>query len=383
MKTPDQLRTQLIRQWDNASLREERLLNPEINWPIKLSIGKPTAREVEFELDAVRAHIQQWQAMSIGQVEWTSVRYRSTAEPIQVPVQWLLQLPTDWAQASEDERVYQEYQTMAQLCADSPASDHLLWIRKRHLWRDKPIEEVLRAVRLADSLKPGCADGRPLRALSYAGIDSKFFERHRTLIIHLLDVRYDGAASDLGLETLLEAAPENDHWLLVADLDGALLPFAQQRVRASELASRATMPGSHCLIVENERALHLLPRLPETLVVLGSGNNLKWLANSWLRSKSVAYWGDLDTWGLKLLAQARGHLPQIRPLLMDSATFAAHASNAVVEPLPAEPVQNGLTSTEQHLFNELTLMEKGRLEQEFLTEASVHAAVTAWRNKAI
>ncbi|MDQ8208430.1 DUF3322 domain-containing protein [Coraliomargarita sp. SDUM461003] len=383
MKTPDQLRAQLIRQWENASLREERLLNPEVNWPIRLSIGKPTAHKVEFELDAVRAHIQQWQAMPIEQVEWTSVRYRSTAEPIQVPVQWLLQRPSDWAQASEDERVYQEYQTMAQLCAESPASDHSLWIRKRHLWRDKPIEEVLRAVRLANSLKPGCADGRPLRALSYAGIDSKFFERHRTLIIQLLDVRYDGAASDLGLETLLEAAPENDHWLLVADLDGELLPFAQQRVRASELASRPEMPGSHYLIVENERALHLLPPLSETLVVLGSGNNLKWLANSWLSAKHVAYWGDLDTWGLKLLAQARAHLPQIRPLLMDSATFAAHAPNAVVEPLRAVSVKDGLTSTEQKLFNELTLMEKGRLEQEFLTEASVHGAVTTWRNQTI
>lgn len=380
MKTPDQLRAQLIRQWDNASLREERLLNPDVNWPIKLAIGKPSAREIEFELDAVRTHIQQWQAMSVGHVEWTPVRYRSTAEPIQVPVQWLLQRPSDWAQASEDGRVYQEYQTMAQLCADSPASDHSLWIRKRHLWRDKPIEEVLRAVRLADSLQPGCADGRPLRALPYAGIDSKFFERHRSLIIQLLDVRYDGAASDLGLETLLEAAPENDHWLLVADLDGGLLPFAQQRVRASELASRATMPGSHCLIVENERALHLLPRLPETIVVLGSGNNLKWLANSWLATKHVAYWGDLDTWGLKLLAQARGHLPQIWPLLMDSATFTAHASKAVIEPLRAETVTQGLTTAELQLFNELTQLKKGRLEQEFLAEDAVHEAVAAWRN---
>lgn len=266
------------------------------------------------------------------------------------------------------------------LCAGSSASDHPLWLRKRHLWRDKPIEEVLRAARLADSLKPGCASGRPLRALPYAGIDSKFFEHHRSLVIQLLDVRYDGAASNLGLETLLEAAPENDHWLLLADLDGSLLPFAQQRVRATELAERATMPGSHCLIVENERVLHLLPQLPDTLVVLGSGNNLKWLANNWLSSQSVAYWGDLDTWGLKLLAQARRHQPRVKSLLMDSATFAAHVLNAVVELLRAEAVTEGLATAELQLFKELTQREKGRLEQEFLSEHAVHEAVTTWRN---
>jgi len=59
-------------------------------------------------------------------------------------------------------------------------------------------EEVIRAAKVALPLSHGCAEGRPLRALSILGTDSKFFGRHRAL--------------------------------LVAALTPGLLPFARQRV---------------------------------------------------------------------------------------------------------------------------------------------------------
>ena len=117
----------------------------------------------------------------------------------------------------------------------------------------------------------GCALGRPLRALSALGVDSKFFERNRGLLIQLLDVRFEGEVSDRGLgEEFLGALSEGDHWLLVAPLGPGLLPFSQQRIRASELQSVA-LPGSHVLIVENERCLHQLPALADTVACWGRG----------------------------------------------------------------------------------------------------------------
>ena len=62
----------------------------------------------------------------------------------------------------------------------------------------------------------------------------------------------------------------------------------------------------------------------DTIAVLGAGLNLGWLAAPWLRGRSVAYWGDLDTWSLHMLASARGHLPHLQALLMDRATFDTH-----------------------------------------------------------
>ena len=127
----------------------------------------------------------------------------------------------------------------------------------RPLARPEPAD-VEQALRLVLQLQPGFADGLPLRALPIIGNDTKFFERNERFLLALLDIRFDGEASRQGLEAFLGAYAERGHWLLVIDLDGSLLPFAQLRVRASEL-SRQSLPGNHLLIVENETCQHQLP----------------------------------------------------------------------------------------------------------------------------
>jgi hypothetical protein len=232
---------------------------------------------------------------------------------------------------------------------------------------------------VALQLQPGCADGKPLRALSVAGTDSKFFERNRQLVTLMLDILFDGQASEAGLETFLGAEDEGHHWLLIADLDGSLLPFSQMRVRAYELQS-TPLPGQRLILVENERSLHQLPSAPDTIAVLGSGLNLSWLQASWLANKAVAYWGDLDTWGLTMLGRAREHLPQLTPLLMDRTTFERFADeSAVEEPQAASVVvPPGLTESEAGLYHLLRRSDRGRLEQEFLPVNMVHKAVVNW-----
>ena len=118
---------------------------------------------------------------------------------------------------------------------------------------------MTKAAKLALILEPGFAQGVPLRSLGVANTDTKFFERNNPLIRQLLDIRFDGQATEQGLETFLDAQDDNHHWLLISDLDGALLPFRQIRVRDHELAT-APLPAENILIVENEQCLHLLPR---------------------------------------------------------------------------------------------------------------------------
>lgn len=135
-----------------------------------------------------------------------------------------------------------------------------------HGFANSKFDEVVQAAHFVQQLEPGCADGRPLRALGLAGIDSKFFERHRALIQQLLDARFDGQASEQGLESFLAAPDEGDHWLLVAPLQPGLLSCTRQTVPAAELMS-AGLPGTHVLIVEDERSLHQLPQLADTVAV--------------------------------------------------------------------------------------------------------------------
>lgn len=98
-------------------------------------------------------------------------------------------------------------------------------------------EELLAAVELAEKLKPGDARGRPLRLLAGHNVDTKFFERNRKLLVNLLDARFGGEISEQGLHAFLDAAPDGEHWLLLAGLQTSLFPFAIQQVRSLELAT--------------------------------------------------------------------------------------------------------------------------------------------------
>jgi len=378
MKSPDELSVKLARQWQNPDTREERLLKPEI-WPLQLKIGKPGGKELIENLGHVLEHVNQWRSVRVGTVHFESVHFRSAGEPVDIPMVWQLSNPTEWVKATGSNEIRREYDQLHKLVAASNPIFRPFLVRQRHLVWNKPEEDVIKATELAMLLEPECARGVPLRAFSIAGIDSKFFERNRTLITKLLDLRFQNQVSDLGLEAFLDALDENAHWLLIADLDGTLLSFSQQRVRASELAN-TPLPGSRILIVENEKCLHQLPDLPDTVAILGAGLNLSWLIAPWLYKKIVAYWGDIDTWGFVMLARARQHQPDLTALLMTEAVFDRYGQDkAVQEPQPAgETSPIGLTHKESQLYYRIRSLKKGRLEQEFIGADKVTQAIQEW-----
>jgi hypothetical protein len=391
MKSPEQLAHALARQWQRPDWREQHLLpgpGPTV-WPLALPIGLPDATTFLEGSAALRQHLQRWQAVASsgsGTVAWQARSYRGGGAPVQVPTHWALAVPSDCVAAitrwggSDGAAVHADYQALVTVLSQVNTPFHRVLVRRLALWRGVPTDQVVIATRIAQQLEPGCAQGRPLRALALAGNDSKFFERHTSLLTALLDVRFDGEASAQGLTAFLGASAEGEHWLLVAPLAPGLLPFARQRVPASELAT-TPLPGSHILLVENERCLHQLPQpLADTIAILGAGLNLAWLNAPWLQSRRVAYWGDIDTWGLTMLATARQHLPHLHPLLMDRTTFDTHAHLAVPEPTPAtDPTPGPLVPHEADLGRYLRTQACGRLEQEFVPAHAVAQAVNSWQ----
>lgn len=378
MKSPAEAKAVLKRQWQSPALRELRLLGGPSHWPIRLPIGRPQPRTINRSLDEVKRHVEAWREVRIGQVLWEQVSYRSTSTPVDIPVTWLLTKPSDWVEAAADPSMRYEFQTLASLVERTANDFHPLLIRRRSLWSKTPLNEVVQATTLALSLTPGCAQGQSLRQLSIAGIDTKFFERHSQLIKALLDVRFDGEASRVGLEDFLGARRDGDHWLLLVDLDGSLLPFRKLRVRSSELKG-APLPGDRLLIIENESCQHHLPSAKGVLAVLGTGFDLTWTDAAWTGQKKVAYWGDLDTWGLRFLAMTRLAIPHLVPLLMNESVFDTFSHLAVREPVAAgtAPPQ-GLTDAESRLYLRLLHESRGRLEQEFLPSAEVRRAILDW-----
>jgi len=388
MKSPHQLAEQLARHWQRSDWREAHLLPGNGAWPLQLNIGAPSAQNFLSAGPAVREHLQAWKVITDhgpGSVQWAPRSYRGGAVPVEAPLQWTLPRPSDTIAAigrlagREHAGIAADYQALAAVLSQADAGFHRLLLRRLSLWRHLPTAQVITATRVALRLAPGCAEGKPLRALAVEGNDSKFFERHDSLLKALLDERFDGEASRQGLTAFLGASPEGEHWLLVAPMVDGLLPFRRQRVTTTELSTTA-LPACRVLLVENERCLHQLPRpLPDTVAILGSGLNLAWLTAPWLQTRDVAYWGDLDSWGLAMLATARRHLPRLQPLLMDRPTFDAHAHLAVPEPVPCDDsALAALTELETALAQHLRGLAQGRLEQEFLPTRVVQVAVLRW-----
>lgn len=383
MKSPHLLRERLRRQWNAAPTRIERMLGNVNVWPIELPIGLPTARQFVEDARAVREHVNAWRAVSVGRVVWKEAKYREAASAVQLPNVWELSDSVEWTKAADDAQMQREERVITDLLRkiSEPWAREIV-VRYASDFSELSRDQCLQLVDVAASLEVGCAAGRPLRALSVCGTDSKFFERHRWLITRLLDARYEGSVSDVGLEEFLNAQREHEHWLLIAQLFDGPLSFMQLRVPASALLTVA-LPCTHVLIVENERSLHQLPRLESTVAILGAGRNLSWLRADWLADRRVAYWGDIDTWGLAMLAQARDHRPQVAALLMNRRTYEGSCGAAVAEPrrfATAESAPQGLTDDERALFEYLASSDKGRLEQEFLPTDVVHQALRRWRD---
>lgn len=319
----------------------------------------------------------------MGKVGWELVSYREGLAPISLPMRWHLRSPSEWIAATNDPTVSQEYAQLEYLVEQVDSAFHALLVAQRSLWLTKPSEEVVATAQLATRLSPGCARGRPLRLLAEHGVDTKFFERNASLLTRLLDERFEGAASEQGLTTFLDAFEESSHWVLVVPLQPELLPFKRIRLTTAELAE-TPLPGSRLLLVENEQCNHLLPEaLPDTLAVLGSGLDLQWLASSHLAGKQIAYWGDMDTWGLLMLARARLHQPAVEALLMEQELFEQHSPvSAVVEPTKAlGSAPPGLLADEADFYRYLQVQERGRLEQEYLPKVQVERAIEQWARK--
>lgn len=369
------------RQWQRKLFRLEMLTTVNA-WPKQYAIGIPSAGDMTTTPTVIREHVARWQQVSVGEVSWRNVNYRASSEPIRVPSHWILERPSDWVRASAERQVVADYSLLEYLISKAEPELHNALIMNLKLLQGRSMDELLAAVKLSSRLKPGEAQGRPLRLLAGYGVDTKFFERNRQLLVHLLDSRFEGEVSEQGLHSFLDATPDGEHWLLLAPLQQGLLPFKIQQVRSQELAtlSADAIRARRILVVENRQCWHLLPELNDTIAILGSGLDLDWLKADWLESKDIAYWGDIDTWGLAMLARARQHRSQLTALLMDRQTFEQQAvANAVAEAVGAgERPPDALNDEEQNLYRWLLACKRGRLEQEYLPVELVREVLEGW-----
>jgi hypothetical protein len=212
-------------------------------------------------------------------------------------------------------------------------------------------------------------------------VDTKFVERHRSLLREWLDLilpPHSVRADEEHFERrygLRYAEPHLHVRLLDPDLQRELgFPCPEFSLPLDTLARLPTRPGA-VLVVENRVNLLTLPTLPRTLGLGALGRGVTLLRYlPWLGSVPVAYWGDLDIQGFEILSSLRAIFPQTRSILMDETALDRRRGLCTPGNAPGAPRLPHLTEAERAAYDRCR-NECLRLEQERLPTEDVAAAI--------
>ncbi|WP_426937000.1 Wadjet anti-phage system protein JetD domain-containing protein [Brevibacterium sp. LE-L] len=212
------------------------------------------------------------------------------------------------------------------------------------------------------------------RQLPIRGVDSKWFETHRSLVTALL-----GGIGHADAVTVLDAEPR----LRLRILDPALRVTAEPAAPATGQAADISLAGLDDItapisqlgrlpiapqlvfVFENLESVLAMPAWPAAVAVHGSGYAVDGVARfDWIADARVIYWGDLDSHGFAILNRLRSHLPAVESVLMDEANLLAHRDLWVPEPKPSTGTFAHLTGTELRALDRIRAEGNVRLEQE-------------------
>jgi len=195
-------------------------------------------------------------------------------------------------------------------------------------------------------------------------------------------------AVPIALQNLITAGVNALDTVMVGRLGAAelaavrLLGIRDLALPPSELARLDLPEIRSALIVENKASFTNLelflstPVMCGAVAIFGSGYAAGLAAPPWLGSRRVAYWGDIDSHGLRILAELRRRLPAARSVMMDEATFERFRPFRSDAPHDLAPAHEGLSPEELALFLRLAALNAAnRLEQERIPQAYASAAL--------
>ncbi|MGD8202352.1 Wadjet anti-phage system protein JetD domain-containing protein [Ornithinimicrobium sp. W1679] len=371
--TAADVRTPVRRRWDDGTLLRCYAAGepfPVIDVPLR----RPRASEIGDDLGAV----QDW-AAALAAGSKGGAYYHVTYEEVGGRVIGRNELPgravvrsygQAWALLGVTTEVRQLDQILA-LLAQEPVLRH--WVGAnplKALQFGASWDRLMQAYRW---LLAARGSGRYLREVDAPGVDTKFIERHRSVLAHLLEVPSTSAGfvTALGLRTKPELVR-----LRMDPTLGLAGEFSEAVLRVEE-AAQAQVSVRSAMIVENEISYLSVPVPDDGVVIWGKGFEVDRAgALPWLRQTQVHYWGDLDTHGFAILDRLRAWLPQTRSVLMDRQTLLEHRDRWGREPSPTSARLDRLTQPEAGLYADLvsdTFAERVRLEQERIDWAWVNA----------
>ena len=373
--TPVELRAQVQRLWERGELLRAAVSDAP-TWPLRLSLKIPSAAELSERFEAVRAWVRDVADAPPLRIEWRDWNHRVQGLQRLPAAVWLDSLPDALALIGKARQAQRFKALWQHTAAAQPALQ--AWLLRRPLQALELAERWQRLLAVVAWLQVHPRPGVYLRQVDVPGVDSKFIELNRGVLIELLDLALPPEAIDPSASGVAQFArrygfidkPLRIRFRL---LDAALpsLPGCEGLPDVTlDAASFAVLalPVDRVFITENETNFLAFPQAPRAIAVFGAGYGWDALARAaWLQRCRLHYWGDIDTHGFAILDQLRGHFPQAASFLMDRETLLAHRAHWGDEPEPARHDLARLTTPEAQTYDELRfdrLQPRLRLEQE-------------------
>lgn len=396
--TPADLRAQVQKLWDRGELLRPSVQGQAIS-PLRLRLTVPSSTDLTERFDAVRAWMA---ALGCNAQPGEVLRYRIVLREFRHRVLGACAMPDEaWLDSLNDalaligkQKEAKRFTTLVQQTREQQPV-LLPWLEKRPLNALALAQDWPHLLAVVAWLQAHPRPGIYLRQVDLPGVDSKFIEAHRGVLIELLDLALPQDAMDAnatGVGQFCQRYGFKDKPLRIRFrlLDasvavwarGVLPSGAEQDITLTQADfARLALPVERVFFTENEVNFLAFPPMPGSLVVFGAGYGFEMLAGArWLQGCRLYYWGDIDTHGFAILNQLRARLPQVQSLLMDRATLLAHQSQWGEEPQPVLHDLPRLEVGEAALLDDLRSHRLGvrvRLEQERLGFEWVKAALAA------
>lgn len=362
----------LVRRFNN---QHQNWLAGEGTWPLVVTLGVPTDKDIAEDASAVRAWAAAWQSRTgPGEVlfeERQFARFGRHRLPSRLSFESAAAVADAVGQSRRWALASERYQRLSSLWPALAQSSTLA--ARFDVLADYSAEDFERLVGLLAWLNANPASGLYLRQLPVEGLDTKWLEKRTGLVAGLLRA-IRGTGDEGGdfhaLVGLKKPAHRVRIRLLCPTLRSLVGGLGDIEAPVGELAGLPISPAA-VVIVENLETGLALPDVANAVLVMKLGNAVSALgALPWLQSADVVYWGDIDSHGFAILERARKAVPQIRSVLMDEATLLAHRPLWVQESaLCANVAYEELTPGEKSVYEHLRAGTWGgrvRLEQERL-----------------
>lgn len=389
MKTPADVRALATKRFQRErlnALREALGCAVTTTWPWVVPLGRPTERDVLTDAQSVLAWRDAWvdaKASGDFEVETDIIAWHAIGTQT-VPVRVLFVNTKAIAKMAGLLPLWTQVVTRAKrFVALWPGIEEAM-VREWAMLADWSDDAVLALERVLTWFVDHPKSGLYLRQLPIEGVDTKWFTEPRKKVVQRLLVAIREAkvgavlgtepsevlGPDMTFETVcgLKPLPKLIRGRLLDEVDQKLFyGLSDLSLPLDEWAQLPLYPEI-VFISENLQTGLAFEAHPKSVVFFGLGAGVTQLAAiPWVRTARIIYWGDIDTYGLEILAHLRSVLPQTESVMMNRQTLEAFRGLAVAENRQASGAHvEHLRENEREVFDALKVgdLARLRLEQE-------------------